>query len=151
MFIIESGGAHASRAGQGVCLLLSLSTHMFSNLRKAGLIMCNGFLRKKKAMTTNILFSSFFTPAFIAEHCAMWHGTSLWRQSGSAVLFLFSQLLVPQSSLLARQHEKLMYPGLCVNTALQHLNLLKCTYLDTSFVDYIRRLYYLSNECCDLY
>lgn len=49
---------------------------------------------KTNTVSSTVSLSSFFTPVFIAEHDAIWHGTSLWpvwvRCPGSD----FSQLLV---------------------------------------------------------
>lgn len=89
--------------------------------RKAGLIMCNGSSRgKKKAITTTSPFPPSSLQFLLLNTVPCGMGRS-FGQSGSAVLFLLSQLLVPHSSLLARQHEELKCPWLCVKTALQHL------------------------------
>lgn len=90
--------------------------------RKAGLILCNGSSRgkKKKAITTTSPFPPSSLQLLLLNTVPCGMGRS-FGQSGSAVLFLSSQLLVPHSSLLARQHEELKCPWLCVKTALQHL------------------------------
>lgn len=75
---------------------------------------------KKKAITTTSPFPPSSLQFLLLNTVPCGMGRS-FGQSGSAVLFLLSQLLVPHSSLLARQHEELKCPWLCVKTALQHL------------------------------
>lgn len=68
--------------------------------RKAGLITHNGFLGRQTPSLWTSSSSSFFTPAFIGEHDAIWCGTSLWPVR-SAVLAVSPSSSLCSPTLLA--------------------------------------------------
>lgn len=92
---------------------------MFSDSQESRAHQESRFLGKTNVVTPNVPSSSFFTLNSIAEHDVIWHGTSLWADYVTYPGFVRSQLLVPPSSWLSGQHEKLISPWLCVSAAHQ--------------------------------
>ena len=113
--------AHMRKAKPVIHSLLPFGSQVFSPSRKAGLILRNGFLGRPSPLLQMCPTSSLSTPAFVAEHDAIWCGTSPWSAWASCPGCVPSQLLGHPSLLAGRAaQEAKPSPRPCVSTALQH-------------------------------
>lgn len=105
----------ASRAKPGIQLYFSIGRQMLS-LTQENRIHRAVFFWNDKCWHSKCSPSSFFAPAFIVEHNAIWYGTSLWPVWVSCPVCVPSRLLVVFIPLLAGQHKQQKSPW--ISTAL---------------------------------